>query len=388
MKNSRLVAIRTGRSSGLRWEFRKCLELLRPEQLLLVVGSEAELNEMLADMGTLYPTTPSFQLGWRSIASIRAFVIFRESWKPFLLRVKSSRFWYTKQVDSSYIQPRLAYTLRPLFEQLGVPWPKPAISGRNLGTSLSLIGLLVWCVYLIVYPGAADKENARATFDTGLRYEYGRGSWPQDYAKAREKYEEAAAKGNGSAMNHLGALYATGHSVAQDYAKARGWWEKAADKGDENAKAQLKRLPISAAAAAGRYAEALHLQEGSAAEVEAEETKREGKPGEETAGVLGEVAWYALFAREFTKALTASDRAHALLPDDLEIEANRAHALMFVGHGHESEALYLAHKGKPISLQDRRLWERVIAEDFVEFRKSGLTHPMMADIERKLGVSR
>jgi hypothetical protein len=86
MKSSRLVAIRTGRSSGLRWEFRKCLELLRPEQLLLVVGSEAELNEMLADMGTLSPTTPSFQLGWRSIASIRAFVIFRESWKPFLLR--------------------------------------------------------------------------------------------------------------------------------------------------------------------------------------------------------------------------------------------------------------------------------------------------------------
>jgi hypothetical protein len=424
MKSLRLVAIRTGRSSGLRWEFRKCLELLRPEQLLLVVGSEAELNEMLADMGTLSPTTPSFQLGWRSIASIRAFVIFRESWKPFLLRVKSSRFWYTKQVDSSYIQPRLAYTLRPLFEQLGVPWPKPAISGRNLGTSLSSIGLLVWCVYLIVYPGAADKENARATFDTGLRYEYGRGSWPQDYAKAREKYEEAAAKGNASAMNHLGALYdsghgvaqdyakarewyekaaahgeasamfnlgalyATGQGVAQDYAKAREWWEKAADKGDENAKAQLKRLPISAAAAAGRYAEALHLQEGSAAEVEAEETKREGKPGEETAGALGEVAWHALFAGEFTKALTVADRAHALLPNDLMIETNRAHALMFVGHGHESEALYLAHKGKPLSLQDRRLWERAIAEDFAEFRKSGLTHPMMADIERKLGVSR
>jgi hypothetical protein len=70
------------------------------------------------------------------------------------------------------------------------------------------------------------------------------------------------------------------------------------------------------------------------------------------------------------------------------IETNRAHALMFVGHGHESEALYLAHKGKPLSLQDRRLWERAIAEDFAEFRKSGLTHPMMADIERKLGVSR
>jgi len=28
-----------------------------------------------------------------------------------------------------------------------------------------------------------------------------------------------------------------------------------------------------------------------------------------------------------------------------------------------------------------------IAEDFAEFRKAGLTHPMMAEIEKELGVS-
>ena len=101
-----------------------------------------------------------------------------------------------------------------------------------------------------------------------------------------------------------------------------------------------------------------------------------------------EVAWYALFAREYTKALTVSDRAHALLPDDLAIETNRAHALMFLERREEAQALYLAYKGKPISEQDSKLWERVIADDFAEFRKAGLTHPMMADIEKELGVSR
>jgi hypothetical protein len=40
-----------------------------------------------------------------------------------------------------------------------------------------------------------------------------------------------------------------------------------------------------------------------------------------------------------------------------------------------------------MSEQDATLWERVIAEDFAEFRKAGLTHPMMAEIERALGVS-
>jgi hypothetical protein len=61
---------------------------------------------------------------------------------------------------------------------------------------------------------------------------------------------------------------------------------------------------------------------------------------------------------------------------------------MFQGRGNESKALYLAHKGKPVSEQDSRLWERVIVDDFAEFRKAGLRHPMMADIEKKLGVSR
>jgi hypothetical protein len=76
---------------------------------------------------------------------------------------------------------------------------------------------------------------------------------------------------------------------------------------------------------------------------------------------------------------------HALLPEHLGIETNRAHALMFLGHEEDCKALYLTCKGKPLSRQ--KLWERVIAKDFAEFRKAGLTHPMMAEIEKELGVS-
>ena len=181
-------------------------------------------------------------------------------------------------------------------------------------------------------------------------------------------------------------LYDNGQGVAQDYAKAREWYEKAADKGEPSANANLKQMLIKAAAAAGRYVEALQLREALAAEEEAVEIKREGKPGEDTAKALGVVAWYALFAREYGKALTVADRAHALLPDNLLIETNRAHALMFLGRQEEAKALYLAYKGKRLS--DAVSWERTIADDFAEFRKAGLTHPMMADIEKELGVSR
>ena len=235
------------------------------------------------------------------------------------------------------------------------------------------------------YEKAAEKGFPRAMGNLGLLYHNDQGV-AQDYAKAREWYEKAAANGNATAMLNLGQLYEEGWGVAQDYGKAREWYEKAADKGEPRAKAQLEQLPIRAADA-GRYAEALQLQEALAVKVEEAETKREGNPAKETAQALQGVAWRALFAREFTKALTASDRAHALLPDDLGIETNRAHALMFVERGKESKALYLAHKGKPVSEEDAKLWEHVVAEDFAAFRKAGLTHPMMADIERELGVS-
>ena len=165
------------------------------------------------------------------------------------------------------------------------------------------------------------------------------------------------------------------------------WFEKAADKGDAAAKPVLENLSILEAEEPGHYAEALQLVQARAAKEEAVDTERDGMAGKQTAHALNEVAWYALLAREFTQALSAADRAHALLPDDLEIDTNRAHALMFLGRGEESEALYLAHKGERVSDEDRSLWERVIAKDFADLRKAGLTHPMMVEIEKKLGVS-
>jgi len=252
--------------------------------------------------------------------------------------------------------------------------------GRGEGVAQDCVKAREW------YEKAADKGDATAMHNLGVLYRDGFGG-AQDYVKARDWFEKAADKGNATAMNNLGWLYRNGYGVTQDYGKAREWYEKAADKGDARSKAQLEQLPIAEAAEAGRYAEALQLQETLTAKVEAVETKREGKPGMETAQALRDVAWYALFAQEFTKALTAVDRVHALAPDDREFEIYRAHALVFLERGQESKALYLAHRGKPMSEQDGTLWEQVIAEDFAEFRKAGLTHPMMADIEKELGVS-
>jgi TPR repeat protein len=232
----------------------------------------------------------------------------------------------------------------------------------------------------------AEHGDVNSIKNLGVAYAFGFGV-PQDYFKAREWYEKAAAKDNASAMYNLGIFYANGQGAARDYVKAREWFEKAATQGDAKAKMALERLPSEEAQAAGRYDEALRLEEALAAKVEAEETKRDGRPGTETALELSALTWAALLAKEFSKALTVADRAHALLPDSLAIDATRADALMFMGHDEEAKAVYLAHKGEGIK-ENNWVWEQNVAEEFAQFRKAGLTHPMMADVEKKLGISR
>jgi hypothetical protein len=237
------------------------------------------------------------------------------------------------------------------------------------------------------YEKAAAKDNAADMNNLAILYHEGQGV-AQDYVTEREWLEKAAAKDNADAMVNLAALYENGLGVPQDYAKAREWIEKAAAKDNMDAKTALEQLTIREAATAGRYDEALRLDEVFAAKIEADATKREGKPGNETAGELTSVVWYALFAKEFTKGLTIADRAHTLFPSNLMIETNRAHALMFMGHDEEAKALYLAHIGEPIAEVNNKLREQAIAEDFGKLREAGLTRPMMAEIEKELGISR
>ena len=81
-----------------------------------------------------------------------------------------------------------------------------------------------------LFQRGADREDSTSMRNIGL-YRHGHGV-PQDYVKAREWYEKAAAKGSAGALRDLGRLYANGQGVEQDYVKAREWFEKAAAKND------------------------------------------------------------------------------------------------------------------------------------------------------------
>jgi TPR repeat protein len=80
-------------------------------------------------------------------------------------------------------------------------------------------------------PSRSPQGNALAQNNLGLLYDLGDGV-PQDYAVARQWYEQSAAQNHAAAQFNLGLLYANGHGVPQDYAMARQWYEKAMAAGD------------------------------------------------------------------------------------------------------------------------------------------------------------
>ena len=108
------------------------------------------------------------------------------------------------------------------------------------------------------YEKAAAEDNADAMFKLGLLYHNGQGV-AQNNAKAIEWYEKAADKGNTDAMVNLGMHYANGLGVARNYAKAREWYEKAAAKDNAIAMVNLAVLYHNGQGVARNYAKAREL---------------------------------------------------------------------------------------------------------------------------------
>ena len=90
--------------------------------------------------------------------------------------------------------------------------------------------------------------------------------------------------------------------------------------------------------------------------------------------------------RDFSDALAAAERAHALAPDKIWIETYHAHALAFLGHLPEAKEIYLSHRDEDDGSGDGMTWREDVLQSFAEFRRTGLPYPLplMQEIEAKL----
>ena len=111
----------------------------------------------------------------------------------------------------------------------------------------------------------AERGDAWAQYSLGVMYYRGRGV-AQDYAKAREWWEKAAAQGDVNAQFSLGLMYEYGQGVEQSDFKARDWWKKAAAQGDAEAQNKLGVMYYYARSAVRDWEKACEWWEKAAAQ--------------------------------------------------------------------------------------------------------------------------
>jgi TPR repeat protein len=79
----------------------------------------------------------------------------------------------------------------------------------------------------------AEKGNAAAQFNLGVKYRKGEGVI-QDFKESVKWYRKAAEQGDADAQNSLGVKYAEGRGVIQDYIRAHMWMNIAASNGEKD----------------------------------------------------------------------------------------------------------------------------------------------------------
>jgi TPR repeat protein len=125
---------------------------------------------------------------------------------------------------------------------------------------------------------AVEQGNPDAQVHLAQLYQEGRGV-PQDYRKAVELYEKAAAQGNALAQVNLGWLYHEGKGVPQDYHKAAELYQKSADQGNAAGQAYLASQYAEGKGVARDYRKAVELY-------------RRAVEGESSPNALNDFAWF------------------------------------------------------------------------------------------------
>ena len=100
---------------------------------------------------------------------------------------------------------------------------------------------------------------------------------------------------------------------------------------------------------------------------------------------VGGASFSLILTRQFQPGLDAANLALQLIPDFSLALGNRAHALMFLGRTKEARDIYL---GKHSGLIGGKSWQQSTLADFADFRKAGLTNPLMEEVEKAFAANK
>ena len=149
LEKAKLVVIRTGLSSGLHWEIERVVRRVSPQRVLMVVDDKVEMRRCLECVRNVHSqVSPSVNLGWRRVCGVRGLLVFDEQWRVSKLRLRGRGIYAPR--SRNFLEPGLARSLYPLFQTLGVEWPRPSLDWLLALTRLPVFLLFYTLIAILV----------------------------------------------------------------------------------------------------------------------------------------------------------------------------------------------------------------------------------------------
>ncbi len=155
MASARLVIIRAGSGRGLLWEMREAIRTVEPSRLLILFlhmkrkHYEAFREQAAISLELLLP--PAKEVS-RVIVGVSGFLAFSNGWRPIYLRLRAP---FLRRSSYKALVRLFRFTLRPIFEESGVPWRAPSVSALTI-SGLSVLALIA--ALLMVIAGISARE--------------------------------------------------------------------------------------------------------------------------------------------------------------------------------------------------------------------------------------
>ncbi len=130
-----------------------------------------------------------------------------------------------------------------------------------------------------------------------------------------------------------------------------------------------------------RHSDAYASAVDAATATEQTDVQFQGKPTVAAAEAWSRVAGHALFAGFHEKARELSQRALMIHPEQPHYETRLAAAHMFLGEREDALKYYRKNRGKTIPQRRNVTWEAAVGQAFEQFRKEGMSHPLMQEVE-------
>src|SRR5206468_3519640 len=85
--------------------------------------------------------------------------------------------------------------------------------------------------------------------------------------------------------------------------------------------------------------------------------------GDVMAAIYIALSWCQLHTRDFEGAIASSQAGLKIQPDNLVLQTNHAHALLFLGRTAEAEEIYRRYVGAKIEVEgEKKLWESIVID--------------------------